>query len=544
MSVARAARRFVPVLAVVLGLCGALGATAASAHADLADASPRAGAVLEGPPTEIVLDFDAAVEQGLAQVELLRANGEPVVLDALVDTPDDSQLVAPVHSPEDLGAGVYVVRYRVTTVDSHVQQDAFTFQIGRAAADQQQVLAQVGAPGSSVGLGWFAGVLRVLAFVGLALLLGSWSVTALDAGTRRSPAAAPGWVGIALLAVSTVLLIAVHGAQSSGGGFGALGDVSAWGDVVGARFGTALVVRLVLAALAALVVGGASIAGRAAWRMSAALVAVCVTVTFGLAGHAGVDRLPALGLLLDAVHLLSSALWVGAVLVLLVGRRQWLAAGTEGRSAVATRVVRSLPCWLAVLVVTGVLQTWRVVRQASAFGGSAYGNLLIGKAVACAVIALVLVVGWSASRRTGVAVVSRLLAAQVVVGVVVLGCSAALVAHSPDAPVRIVPATVSASEGGVGVSITVTPARVGSNDFHVLVEQQGSVTPSAEARLSISRPDAGIGEVSVPLAPDGPDHYSAFGVRIPTAGTWQVVIEVDSADGATTTLTTSVRIAG
>jgi len=50
--------------------------------------------------------------------------------------------------------------------------------------------------------------------------------------------------------------------------------------------------------------------------------------------------------------------------------------------------------------------------------------------------------------------------------------------------------------------------------------------------------------VSIPLAPDGPNHYSAYGVSIPQAGTWQVTIEVDRADGTTATLSTSVRIAG
>jgi copper transport protein len=244
-------------------------------------------------------------------------------------------------------------------------------------------------------------------------------------------------------------------------------------------------------------------------------------------------------LLLDALHLLATSLWVGGVVVLLLGRRTWLSGG-----AVASGVIRVLPWALGVVVVTGVLQTWRVVRSASTFGASAYGNLLIGKGAVVLVTVLVLVVGWSASRRTGSTVPARLLAAQVIVGVVALGCSAALVARSPESAVPIAPVTVTASEAGVSVSVTATPARVGGNDFHVLVERADSATPSSNVRMSISRPEAGIGEAEVLLAPDGPDHYSAFGFRIPSAGTWQLVIEVEAADGTTTKLTASLRIAG
>ena len=318
MRPARAARRFVPVLVAVLGLSMAVGAAAASAHASLDDASPRAGAVLEGPPLEVVLDFDSEVEQQLTGLRLLDATGADVLLNAPLDTPDRTQVVVPLRNPEDVPAGVYVVRYRVTSVDSHVMHGAFTFQVGAAVRDQRAVLESVGAGGASPALEWVIGALRLVALAGFSLFVGTGVLAAVAAGAsggmsvrQRLHLTRTGWAAVAIAAVSTVLLLAAQAAHSAGFGLGGIADVSAWSDAAPARFGIALLVRLVLVAFCGLVVGGIGLAGGAAWRATFVALVVCLAVTFGLSGHPGTGRLPALGLLLNGFHLLAAALWVG-----------------------------------------------------------------------------------------------------------------------------------------------------------------------------------------------------------------------------------------
>ncbi len=561
MRPARAARRFVPVLVAVLGLSMAVGAAAASAHASLDDASPRAGAVLEGPPLEVVLDFDSEVEQQLTGLRLLDATGADVLLNAPLDTPDRTQVVVPLRNPEDVPAGVYVVRYRVTSVDSHVMHGAFTFQVGAAVRDQRAVLESVGAGGASPALEWVIGALRLVALAGFSLFVGTGVLAAVAAGAsggmsvrQRLHLTRTGWAAVAIAAVSTVLLLAAQAAHSAGFGLGGIADVSAWSDAAPARFGIALLVRLVLVAFCGLVVGGVGLAGGAAWRATFVALVVCLAVTFGLSGHPGTGRLPALGLLLDGFHLLAAALWVGGLGVVLLGRRTWLGWGEAdadaetdagaGTDAAAMRLVTLLPYAVAVLVLTGAAQSWRLVRSVSALDGTTFGGVFVGK-MAISVLVVVVVIATSAAiRRSTLLPARRLLVAHAVLGVVAMGVSAGLVGLNPDERGPLQPAAVSVQQGTLSVSLVVTPAVEGANDFHLVMDESDAVTPTAEARLSISRPEAGISEVSIPLAPDGPNHYSAYGVSIPQAGTWQVTIEVDRADGTTATLSTSVRIAG
>lgn len=561
MRPARAARRFVPVLVAVLGLSMAVGAAAASAHASLDDASPRAGAVLEGPPLEVVLDFDSEVEQQLTGLRLLDATGADVLLNAPLDTPDRTQVVVPLRNPEDVPAGVYVVRYRVTSVDSHVMHGAFTFQVGAAVRDQRAVLESVGAGGASPALEWVIGALRLVALAGFSLFVGTGVLAAVAAGAsggmsvrQRLHLTRTGWAAVAIAAVSTVLLLAAQAAHSAGFGLGGIADVSAWSDAAPARFGIALLVRLVLVAFCGLVVGGVGLAGGAAWRATFVALVVCLAVTFGLSGHPGTGRLPALGLLLDGFHLLAAALWVGGLGVVLLGRRTWLGWGEAdadaetdagaGTDAAAMRLVTLLPYAVAVLVLTGAAQSWRLVRSVSALDGTTFGGVFVGK-MAISVLVVVVVIATSAAiRRSTLLPARRLLVAHAVLGVVAMGVSAGLVGLNPDERGPLQPAAVSVQQGTLSVSLVVTPAVEGANDFHLVMDESDAVTPTAEARLSISRPEAGISEVSIPLAPDGPNHYSAYGVSIPQAGTWQVAIEVGRADGTTATLSTSVRIAG
>jgi copper transport protein len=203
-----------------------------------------------------------------------------------------------------------------------------------------------------------------------------------------------------------------------------------------------------------------------------------------------------------------------------------------------------MPICVGTMVVTGALQAWRVMKDAAVLTDSDYGRAFLGK---MALVLLVLILGVIAStvvRRVGVGSATRLLAAQAVLGVAVLGVSAGLVSLAPEATVALAPATVSVASGSLTAIVTVTPAHVGSVDVHVVVSEPDAVTPTSDLTMSISLPERGLGEVAVPLAPDGPDHYSAFGVNIPVAGTWSLSLDLTRGDGTTVHLASSVRIAG
>ncbi len=136
-----------------------IGFTSALAHADLLESEPAAGAVLDAAPEHIVLRFTEPVETMFsvfkiyaldADVDMSADNAQQrlgglagtLVNDVLELGEDDEARVDqgsdPVTGtaselrlllPEELGAGHYVVMWRVLSVDTHVTQGFFVFTV-------------------------------------------------------------------------------------------------------------------------------------------------------------------------------------------------------------------------------------------------------------------------------------------------------------------------------------------------------------------------------------------------------------------------------
>ena len=114
------------IAAVALALMGG----AASAHARLEHADPKVGAHVAGSPTQVRLWFSEGVEAKFSSVVLEGADGKAIHEDAAATDPKDrKQLVLPLKQP--LAPGLYHVRWRVVSVDSHKTQGDFTFTVGK-----------------------------------------------------------------------------------------------------------------------------------------------------------------------------------------------------------------------------------------------------------------------------------------------------------------------------------------------------------------------------------------------------------------------------
>ena len=135
--------------------------------------------------------------------------------------------------------------------------------------------------------------------------------------------------------------------------------------------------------------------------------------------------------------------------------------------------------------------------------------------------------------------------AEAMLGMVILGITAGLVSVAPAATAPAVPAVVTVVQGDLSASLTVTPARVGANDIHLTVTLPAdAVEPTVGATVRISLAERGIAPESIAMVGEGPDHYSAFGVQIPFAGTWQVDILVSTSTTETVLLQGSLEIVG
>jgi copper transport protein len=141
-------------------------------------------------------------------------------------------------------------------------------------------------------------------------------------------------------------------------------------------------------------------------------------------------------------------------------------------------------------------------------------------------------------------------AAEVVIAATVLAVTAVLV-NTPTARetfTRPASATVAFDTGVPGgrgsIAVTVTPARLGSNQVRVSVTgHAGRPYHPQQIQAALSLPARHLGPLSVPLTPDGPGHYTGGPVTVTITGQWQLQITIrsDAFDETTVTIPVSVH---
>ena len=300
-----------------------------------------------------------------------------------------------------LADGSYVVTWRVNSSDSHPIQGAFTFQIGTAGnatgrdvtgladellADQQGTRV--------VGAAW--GVARWLAFLGVALLVGSvvfcvaiWARARTDVWTRRI--AFTGW---GLLIAATVAGFVLQGPYVSGLGLSHVVDPGLWGDVAGTRFGAVWLGRLVIlaAVLPLLVVlfrqrdDEVSTRLPVWWIVLASACGLVIVSTPALAGHSNAGEHVRLAMLASAVHVGAMAVWLGGLVVM--GMVVVRGDSVDARGSVVQRFSRVAMWCVLALLATGAFQTWRQVRSIDGLRDTDFGHILVIKLVVFAVMAV------------------------------------------------------------------------------------------------------------------------------------------------------------
>ena len=115
-----------PVLALALAFALAL-SPHADAHAFLDHATPAVGSVVRGAPAQIKLWFSERLEPAFSTVQVLDRNGKRVDKgDPQVDSTDAALLLV---SVPQLAPGRYRVTWRVLSVDTHVTEGDFSFDV-------------------------------------------------------------------------------------------------------------------------------------------------------------------------------------------------------------------------------------------------------------------------------------------------------------------------------------------------------------------------------------------------------------------------------
>jgi copper transport protein len=261
---------------------------------------------------------------------------------------------------------------------------------------------------------------------------------------------------------------------------------------------------------------------------------------------------------LDVVHLVATAVWLGGLVVL--GFAILREADLDVARAAVSRFSTAAAWSVVVLVSTGCVQAWQRVGSMSALTDNDYALLL---AVKVALVAMTLgLAGFARFRMVPrqpaqLGQLRRLVLVELGFGIAVLTVTSVLVNTEPartahaqliaaeraarpvgQAAVRpaalragslsgVVPYDAAVGTTGRGtIQVTVAPAAVGSTEIHLSVLDSAN-TPRPVEKLSVAlRPTGALGQQPIPVAftEISPGHYVSRGAWFPAAGSWQLGI--------------------
>jgi len=439
-----------------------LSTVTAFSHAALTGSDPAEGMVLEAAPPSVTLRFSEPVRPLVAR--LTASDGETRLLSAA----DAAGGAVTYGIPSGLRRGSHLLSWRVTSSDGHPVAGALLFSVGAPSGEMTEVAGP--APATRAGL-WIsrAMLLAALLFaVGGGILAGGiyrFPRLAAASGLLILPAYA-GFRGLDLLALSP----------------GALLTVAPWREAVAGVPGLALT-----ATAAAL--GVALWPGRLAAILSLGLAGFAAATS----GHAATA--PPQWLMRPAVaaHVISAALWIGALVPLLVD----LARGGQGA---LSRFSRRVPWVLALLLGSGVAIALVQVRDIAALWNTDYGRILMVKLVLVALLLALAGVNrlWLTPRaeRGEARPLRRAVRVEILMVLPILG-AVALWQFTP--PPRSLPpgpqvAVLQVHEGALAARIEVSPPRAGMVALRLTyLSVDGAPVDARPVEVELSKPAYGLG---------------------------------------------------
>jgi copper transport protein len=522
------------VAALVAGLLGAaVPASPASAHAALVSTTPVADSVVETPPNQVVLSFTEAVNPVAGKIKVIAPDGSRADRDEA--RASGQQLIIPLTSVAT--RGTYTVVYRVISADSHPVAGAFSYSVGERSLGGPPTDAgqSVQAPGFVLaGLP----IARFIGYLGLLLLVGSVLVLALlwpQRLSREGPIRVV-WIGAALVALGTVLELALQVPYVAGGGLGDIRSTDVQ-EVLSSQFGAAHLIRLGVLA-AALVLLRPIVRGKG-WGADRVLLAVLGTIavaTWSVSGHPSASPVPMVTVVADMIHIASMAIWLGGLAMLAL----FLLPRANGPELGAIVPVWSRWATYAVgaLVLTGTAQALVEVGTPEALFTTAYGWMIVAKVALVGVVLLVAalshrMVGSVTDQAEGSAGrLRRVVILEAAVAAVIIGVTSVLVQVTPARTSSLDTSAVASVQSATlrdklfTLTVDVTPGTVGTNTIHLYATTpDGQPATIKEWKIRASLASAGIENLEAVVLPLTGDHATGQ-IGLAAAGTWTFTFEL------------------
>ncbi|MEA3185190.1 MAG: copper transport protein [Ilumatobacteraceae bacterium] len=522
-----------------LALAAFAGVGRVSAHAELLSSDPQPGQVLDAAPKHITLTFSESVEISLGAMRLFDGTGAAINI-STARHPGGKGQVVEVDLPS-LGNGSYVVDWRVVSADSHPVHAAFTFQVGPSSNLANGLLDEVinsSHTGRTAGVG--LSVSRSLVTAAIAIVFGGLLICGLGIAPfeRRQRTLIGGAAVIG--AIAGLLALPLEVGYTANRSLGVITDGSAWRAVWSTPIGIAWFVRAATIVLTAAVLLLTRSRSRAAWWQVIAIVGlVTVGIASAYGGHGAAGRWHYIGVFVTMLHVSAMAVWLGGLVMLVISFRS-VDRNTAGRfSSIALLAV-------ATIIISGTVQAFRQVGSVDALTGTRYGTLLIWKLIIVAAVLAVAAVArqsthgrlMAAGPALGASVgaaapddgfdrarLRRAVSIEAVLAVAVVIVTSLLMAANPSLAAQSAPFSSTLTSNGYLATITVAPARVGSNEIHLYLSSPSSSLDQPDAvAVTIQDPARGVNPITIDVAKAGAGHYITNAASFPYAATWQLVL--------------------
>ncbi|GIH06987.1 transport integral membrane protein [Rhizocola hellebori] len=508
---------------VLSGLLLVLGvASPAQAHAVLTKSNPVANSVVQEAPKQVVLTFSESITPVNEKIRVIGPDGKRA---------DNGKItveggVLRIGMADNPARGTYLVSYRVISADSHPVPGGFTYSYGQQSATPAELPQQEVENTAVSNLIKFN---KYLGYLGLVLLVGAAWVLALlwPARLERRPAKRVLWIGFGIVGLTTVAGLYLQIPYTSGNALFSV-DGTAVSDVMESRYGVAMLVRLAVLAVAAILLrpmlNGTS--GKTD-RALALILAVLGALTYSAAGHPAASPVPAVSMAADALHLGGAAFWLGGLVMLAL----FLLRQADEREAEAI-----LPVWsrwagfaVSVVLLSGVMAALIEVGTVSALLETTYGRWLVVK---LGLVSLLLLTAWFSRKlvpRLETGKLRRLVIVELVIAAMVLGVTAVLTQTTPartaevssQTPTQPGYFTATLDSSLYQLQVEIDPARVGNNLVHLFAYgPDGKPVLVVEWKVTAALPAAGVEPIEVPTL-KLTDNHATGSITLPTAGAWE-----------------------
>jgi len=519
-----------------------------AAHADLVRADPADGGVYsEDSLSQISLQFDETLEPRFSNIEVYDSRLQRTDIGELQVDSNDPHLIR--KALDDLPEGDYTVLWNVvSTADGHATTGLFQFRVGEDKGSPISPAIPTESNLANLPVAWEV-IIRWLLFASALVAFGALffvsgvlrSVNHDVIGTSFETAVSE---QVSRLATGAVILWLVTNCaflfwQSASVSHTSLGEAIGSGvplALLQTRLGLIWSLRQA-AALVLLAVCQRVPVGRFNIKI---ILAAIMLATISLTSHGAANALwPSFAVLLDWLHLLANATWLGGLATLaLVFIPIWRRSGRQ--SVALFEVVRRFSKLAVIAIViaatTGVYTVTLHFLEPADILGTAYGRTLLLK---LALVGVVLSLGLANRRAfqhrppkpaSGITL-------EIVVAGMVLLATAALTAL-PTPPPQILAADdipfngqlqqISLPEDNLQAFFSLAPNYIGWNRTMVVIQDNGGlpITNAQRVRVRFSLPEVNARTDWRVMTPTENGLYITEGQDMILVGDWQAEVDV------------------